>query len=112
MYYILNENYDVEIKGTGNILNIRKRNTEINPKTRVKIETRPGSDLISLTISQVPIRIVATEITAQTGQNIIVTPAIGELMVSCFIRNMPLVAALEKMAIGNNFSVRKLMMAY
>jgi type IV pilus assembly protein PilQ len=103
----LNENYDVEIKGTGNILNIRKRNTEINPKTRVKIEAKPGSDLVSLTISQVPIRIVANEITAQTGQNIIVTPSIGELMISCFIRNMPLIAALEKMAIGNNFSVRK-----
>jgi len=103
----LNENYDVEIKGTGNILNIRKRNTEINPKTRIKIEVKPGSDLVSLTISQVPIRIVANEITAQTGQNIIVTPSIGELMISCFIRNMPLIPALEKMAIGNNFSVRK-----
>ena len=33
----LNENYDIEIKGTGNILNIRKRNTEVDPKTRVKI---------------------------------------------------------------------------
>lgn len=103
----LNENYDVEIKGTGNILNIRKRNTEINPKTRVKIETKPGSDLVSLTISQVPIRIVSTEITKQTSQNIIVTPSLGELMVSCFILNMPLKAALEKMAIGNNFSIRK-----
>lgn len=103
----LNENYDVDIKGTGNILNIRKRNIEINPKTRVKIETKPGSDLVSLTISQVPIRIVATQITDQTGQNIIVTPNLGELMVSCFIRNMPLNAALEKMAIGNNFSIRK-----
>ena len=103
----LKENFDIEIKGTGNILNIRKRNTEINPKTRVKIETEPGTDLISLTISQVPIRVVATEITAQTGQNIVVTPSLGEISVSCFIRNMPLVAALEKMAIGNNFSVRK-----
>jgi type IV pilus assembly protein PilQ len=101
------ENYDVDIKGTGNILNFRKRNTEINPKTRVKIETKPGSDLVSLTITQVPIRIVATQITDQTGQNIIVTPNIGDLMVSCFIRNMSLNAALEKMAIGNNFSVRK-----
>ncbi len=103
----LNENYDVEIKGTGNILNIRKRNTEVNPKTRVKIETKPETDLVSLTVSQVPIRIVATEITAQTGQNVIVTPGIGDVTVSCFIRNMPLTAALEKMAIGNNFSVRK-----
>lgn len=103
----LNENYDIELKGTGNILNIRKRNTEISPKTRVKIETKPGTDLVSLTISQVPVRIVANEITEQTGQNIIVTPNIGELMVSCFIRNMPLIAALEKMAIGNNFSIRK-----
>jgi type IV pilus assembly protein PilQ len=103
----LTENYDVEIKGTGNILNIRKRNTEINPKTRVKIETKPGSDLVSLNISQVPIRVVSTEITKQTGQNIIVTPSLGESMVSCFILNMPLKAALEKMAIGNNFSIRK-----
>lgn len=101
------ENYDVEMKGTGNILNIRKRIKEVNPKTRVKIETKPGSDLVSLTVSQVPIRILATEITEKTGQNIIVTPSVGELMVSCFIKNMPLIAALEKMAIGNNFSIRK-----
>jgi len=101
------DNYDIEIKGTGNILNIRKRNIVIDPKTRIRIEAKTGTDLISLTISQVPIRIVANEITAQTGQNIIVTPGIGELMVSCFIRNMPLIPALEKMAIGNNFSVRK-----
>lgn len=103
----LTENFDLEIKGTGNILNIRKRNMEINPKTRVKIETTPGNNLVSLTVSQVPVRIVANEITMQTGQNIIVVPAVGELMVSCFIRNMPLIAALEKMAIGNNFSIRK-----
>lgn len=103
----LNDNYDIEIKGIGSILNIRKRNTEISPKTRVKIETKPGTDLVSLTISQVPIRIAATEITEQTGQNIIVTPNIGEITVSCFIRNMPLMAALEKMAIGNNFSIKK-----
>jgi type IV pilus assembly protein PilQ len=103
----LNENYDIEIKGTGNILNIRKRNTEISPKTRVKIETKPGTNLVSITISQVPIRIAANEITEQTGQNIIVTPSIGELIVNYFIRDMPLIAALEKMAIGNNFSVRK-----
>ena len=103
----LKENFDIEIRATGNILNIRKRNVEVNPKTRVKIDTELGTDLISLTISQVPIRVVATEITAQTRQNIVVTPSLGEISVSCFIRNMPLVAALEKMAIGNNFSVRK-----
>lgn len=103
----LNENYDVEIQSTGNILNIRKLNREINPKNNVKIETKQGSDLVSLTISQVPIRIAATAITEKTGQNIIVTPNIGELIVSCYIRNMPLIAALEKMAIGNNFSIRK-----
>ncbi len=103
----LKENFDIEIRATGNILNIRKRNVEVNPKTRVKIDTELGTDLISLTISQVPIRVVATEITAQTGQNIVVTPSLGEISVSCFIRNMPLFGALEKMAIGNNFSVRK-----
>lgn len=107
VFQFLVENYDVEMKGTGNILNIRKRIREVNPKTRVKIETKPDSDLVSLTVSQVPIRILATEITEKTGQNIIVTPSVGELMVSCFIKNMPLLAALEKMAIGNNFSIRK-----
>lgn len=103
----LNENYDIDIKSTGNILNIRKRNMEVNPKSRVKIESMPGSDLVSITVNQVPLRIVAAEITEKTGQNIIVSPGIGETMVSHFIKNMPLLAALDKMAIGNNFSIKK-----
>jgi type IV pilus assembly protein PilQ len=64
------QNYDIEIKGIGNILNIRKRNIEISPKTRIKIESKPGTDLVSLTISQVPIRIVANEITEYSGQTV------------------------------------------
>lgn len=103
----LNESYDIDIKATGNILNIRKRNTEVSPKSRVKIDTTPGTDLVSININQVPLRIVATEITEKTGQNIIVSPGIGEIMVSHFIKSMPLLAALDKMAIGNNFSIKK-----
>lgn len=103
----LSENFDIEIKGIGTIVDVHKRNTEINPRTRLKIETNPAEGVISLSASQVPIRIVATEITEKTGQNIIVTPGLGDLNVNCFIRNMALIPALEKMAIGNNFSIRK-----
>jgi type IV pilus assembly protein PilQ len=103
----LSENFDIEIKGIGTIVNVRKRNTEVNPRTRLKIETNPAQGTISISASQVPIRIVATEITEKTGQNIIVTPALGDLNINCFIKSMALLPALEKIAIGNNFSTRK-----
>ncbi len=103
----LMENYDLQIKATGNILNIYKRNVEIDPRTRIKIEPVQGTDQYSFIISQVPVRIVASEITERTGQNIVVTPSLGDLTINCFIKNMPLVPALEKIAIGNNFSIRK-----
>jgi len=103
----LQENYDLDIKPMGSILNIRKRDAEINLRNKIKIETDPVTKLVSLSVTQAPVRMVVNQIIERTGQNIIVTPGVGELQVSCFIRNMPLIPALEKMAMGNNFSVRK-----
>jgi type IV pilus assembly protein PilQ len=103
----LTDNFDLEIKVIGNILDVKKHIVEVDPKSRMKFESEPGSDLVSISASQVPIRIVATEISERTGQNIVVTPNLNDLIISCYIQKAPLESAIKMIALGNNFTARK-----
>jgi type IV pilus assembly protein PilQ len=102
----LQTNYDIEIKAIGNILEIRKQ-TVVQPSPTVIIDYSGKDDKMSLEINSVPVDLVARAITSKTGKNVVVTPGLNNTVVKAYIQDMPFDNALDKMAVGNDFEVKK-----
>lgn len=104
----VHNNYDVDIRFLGNIMDVRLKEVPLPiPPELVSIEYDESTDLLSVEINDAPVQLVAKELTRASPHNVLATPNTGHTTVRSFIREMPFENALDKIAIGNNFSLRK-----
>jgi type IV pilus assembly protein PilQ len=103
----LQENYNIRVRIIGNILDIKRKTIHQPEPPKVIIDYSDDDGLLSIEVNGVQIDHLAREITRQTGKNVIVTPGLDDVVVRSYIQDVPFESALEKMAVGNNFKVRK-----
>lgn len=97
--------YNLDIYVIGNIITVTRTPEIINPN--VSVVYNPTTDLVSIDVSNETLAVVAREITARTGKNILAKPNARDEKISIFIKEMPFEAAVEKLASSNGLSMSK-----
>lgn len=95
--------------------NVRNALANVNKEKEIKVveERRPtvqydpSSDLLTIECENEDLIVVAKDIAAVTGRNLIPAPGLDRRKVNGYIRNMSIENALDKFAFTNNLSIRK-----
>jgi len=108
LLYFVKSNYNVNIEFIGNILNIR---TIPEPQPPVvpayTVNYNAESKLITIEAKGASMSELSSEITRQTGVNMVVPQNIKTLQISTFIKDLPVLTALKKMGLANNFKINE-----
>lgn len=98
--------YDLNISVTGNIINIFREKLHIPAVEKHSVEYNRESGMISVECDNEDLSVLAKAIVNETGVNIVPAPGLDIVKIKCFIRNMTLNNALDKLAYANNLKVR------
>jgi type IV pilus assembly protein PilQ len=103
----LERNYPIEIITIGNILNINKKEKQVQTESIHRgVSYDSASNLVTIDYFQTDITQVTREITKITHQNIILSPSAVNKKVSGFIKTMPLKSAIEQLAYSNDLILK------
>jgi type IV pilus assembly protein PilQ len=101
--------YQLSIDFTGNILSIKpfEKPTEPIKLKEILVNYDSENSLISLDLNNDKLYDVFKKITDVTGKNLVFSPGLENQTLNAYIKDMPLDAALNKIAFGNNLQVNK-----
>jgi len=101
--------YNLTIEFTGNILSIKsfEKPAEIVAKKEINVHYDPGSELISLDLKEDKLYDAFKTIMDASGKNIVFAPGLENKLLTAYIQNTPIDAALNKLAYANNLNVTK-----
>lgn len=99
--------YSLDIDFTGNILSIKKYISPVEkPEIRIiPISYSPGEGVISIDAKTDKLYDVFKRIMDETGKNLVFTPGMENKFITCYIKNMPFDAAMDKLAFANDLFV-------
>jgi type IV pilus assembly protein PilQ len=108
VFLFLCKKYDLDIVFIGSIMSFVQYKPPAPPPPAyvpkpINITFNRTSQTLSFDLSSDSLYLVAKEITKQSQKNIILVPELKNKLVTGFIQEMPLKAALEKLAISNDF---------
>jgi type IV pilus assembly protein PilQ len=107
----LSKQYNLDMNFIGSIISIYPfRDPLANlppPPKELKIQYNDYLQTVSFDLNTDTLQSVTKKLTQLTGQNIIVIPEISGRLVSGYVQNMPLIGALEKLAITNSFKINQ-----
>ncbi len=101
--------YELELEFTGNIIAIRKYSpppVAYYPR-KLKIGYDSITTNINLDLKRDSLRLVTMQITRITGRNVIHSPEVEDRIVSCYLQDLELTNALDKLALSNNLVLEK-----
>lgn len=101
--------HNLSIDFTGNILSVKPFNKPIEIPTRkiIDVQYDPSNDLLSLNLKEDKLYDAFKKIMDESGRNLVFAPGLENQSLTAYIKNMPLDAALNKLAYSNNLSVTK-----
>nr|WP_299338469.1 general secretion pathway protein GspD [Allomuricauda sp.] len=101
--------FDLDIDFTGNILSIKKfiKAPEPIPEKEILVSFDPINNLISLDLKNDPLGKTFRKIIDVTGQNILYNTGMESLPLNLYIKDVPIEAAMKKMAETNGLSYSK-----
>ena len=101
--------YQLSIDFTGNILSIKpfEKPTEPIKQKDILVNYDSENSLISLDLNNDKLYDVFKKITNVSGKNLVFSPGLENQPLTAYIKDMPLDAALNKIAFGNNLQVNK-----
>lgn len=101
--------YNLDIDFTGNIITIFKFKELEKLKTHREIPIRYEStgELLSIDLQKDTLYIAFKQIMDKTGKNLVFAPGLSNMLISGYIKNMPIDGALDKIAFSNNLTVSK-----
>jgi type IV pilus assembly protein PilQ len=101
--------YNLTIEFTGNILSIKPYNapTEIPARKIIDVAYEPSSALLSLDLKEDKLYDAFKKIMDTSGKNLVFAPGLENQLLTAYIKNMPIDAALSKLAYANNLSITK-----
>lgn len=101
--------HNLTIDFTGNILSIKSFEKPIERPVQKIIDVKYDSsnDLLSLNLKEDQLYDAFKKIMDESGRNLVFAPGLESQSLTAYIKNMPLDAALNKLAYSNNLSVTK-----
>ncbi len=101
--------YNLTIDFTGNILSFKNYTPPTPPVEEriIPISYNPSRESLSIDLQQDPLYDVFKKITEVSGKNLVYSPGLENTPLTVFIQEMPIDAALDKLAFSNNLSVSK-----
>lgn len=101
--------YDLTIDFTGNILSVKtyEKPQAIPEEKIIDVTYEPLSGLISLNLKDDKLYDAFKKIADESGKNLVYTPGMDNILLTVYIKDMPLEAALQKLAFANNLTVTK-----
>lgn len=103
--------YNLEFTFTGSIISIKPYNDPLmnlppRPKD-LKISYNPANELLTLDLQDDSLLNVAKKITQLSNKNVIVQPDLFGKKITGYIQDLPVLNAIEKLALTNNFKLNK-----
>lgn len=101
--------YNLTIDFTGNILSIKSFEKPIEKPIEkvINAEFNSPENLLSVDLKEDKLYDVFKKIMDITGKNIVFSPSLKDKLLTSYIKNMPLEAALNKIAYTNNLNITK-----
>lgn len=101
--------HNLTIDFTGNILSIKSFEKPIDQPVQKIIDVKYDgpNDLLSLNLEDDQLYDAFKKIMDESGRNLVFAPGLESQLLTVYIKNMPLDAALNKLAYSNNLSVTK-----
>ena len=101
--------YNLTIDFTGNILSFKNYTSPPPPVEEriIPIVYNPSRESLSIDLQQDPLYDVFKKITEVSGKNLVYSPGLENTPLTVFIQEMPIDAALDKLAFANNLNVSK-----
>ena len=103
------QEFNLTIELTGNILSIKKVDIPaiIVPNRIIPIEYDSINKHISIDLQKDSLPYAFKVIIDKTNKNLVYAPGLENILLSAYIKDMPLQSALEKIAFSNNLAVQK-----
>ena len=101
--------YNLTVDFTGNILAIKPYIRPVEPPTERRIDAQYdiSNELLTLNLKNDNLYEVFKKIMDVSGKNLVFAPGLQDVLLTSYIRNMPVEAALNKLAFANNLIMTK-----
>lgn len=107
LLYYLAKQYNLDISFSGNIISISNYTPPLSPQKEKEIlaDYNIDSKKISLDLNNDPLFKVFRKISDETGKNLLYAPGMENIPLTIYIKEVPIEAALNKLALTNNLNV-------